>query len=259
GYGLSGSGINDISLEIKSGEIVAVLGMNGSGKTTLGRALGGLLPVHSGVILIDDQALSPEDLRSRVTYLFSPVQGQFIGNTIEEDILFGLECRRLNAQEIAERLERTLASFDLMLLRERKWQQLSEGELQRAALAAVLALEPDYLILDEPTATLDHATTQQLYQLLAKLKNQGRGLVVLTNQIEEAARADRVVIMSEGTVVASGLPRQVLADDDLQSRPFKAVAFQVAQALVDQGLRLGDGTLDTEGLVDAIWHWWGRS
>jgi len=253
-YGLSGSGINDISLELKPGELVAVLGMNGSGKTTLGRALGGLLLVQNGEFSLDGQPLTPEELRGRVGYLFSPVQRQFIGSTVEEDILFGLEYRGFRREEIANRLEQAIEEFALQSLRQRPVEQLSQGEMQRAALAATLVLDPDYLVLDEPTATLDLSTSQWLYKLLDTLKERGKGILVLTNQVEEAARADRIILIDAGDLIAQGSPWQLLIEENTRQsiELIPPLSVQVAQALADQGLNLQNEHLHTEGLVDVI-------
>lgn len=252
-YGLSGFGIDDISLEIRPGELAAVLGMNGWGKTTLGRALGGLLLVHSGEILLDGQAASDKELRSRVAYLFSPVQRQFIGSTVEEDILFGLECRGLSRRKIADRLEHVIEEFALRSLRYRPIEKLSQGEMQRAALAAILALDPDYLILDEPTAGLDLGTIHWLYQLLDTLKERGKGILVLTNQVEEAARADRILLLNSGRIAAEGTPYQLLIEQKASlPMDLMPLSVRVAEIMAADGLNLQNERLHTEGLVDAI-------
>ncbi len=211
--------LDDISLSIREGEYVAVMGSNGSGKTTLARCLNGLLQPAPGHISVN--GLDPADpsmlweIRRCVGMVFQNPDNQIISTTVEQEIAFGLENLGIPGPAIREKIEETLRAFDLDQYRHFPPHWLSGGEKQRLVAASVMAMEPTYLILDEPTSLLDPSGQTHFKDLLEKIHSGQKTTIVLITQFpEEALRADRLVIMARGRIVADGHPRAVFSREE---------------------------------------------
>jgi energy-coupling factor transporter ATP-binding protein EcfA2 len=201
-----------LSLAVERGETVALVGANGAGKSTLARLVKGILSPQGGMVSIAGEVSSaPGSPDRRVGLLFSDPENQIVTSVVEEDVAFGLETLALPSARIKERVEEVLASFGLLPLRRALTHRLSGGEQQRVALAGVLAPDPDLLVLDEPTAFLDPAGKEMLAASLRGLRGRDKAILLITHDMEEAARADRVVLLSRGRVAGRGRPAELFS------------------------------------------------
>lgn len=209
--------LDHITLHVSAGEYVALLGHNGSGKSTLARLLNGLRLPTSGRVTVAGLdtcvATAHRRIRDLVGMIFSDPDNQIIATLVEDDVAWGLAARGYPRAEINPRVEAALDAVGLTQLRLRAPHELSGGQRQRQAIAGVLALEPACIVADEPTALLDPQARGEVVRLLREL-NSSRGLTILhvTHLLEEAALADRVVVLEAGSVVLDGPPRVVFAD-----------------------------------------------
>ncbi len=209
--------LKNIDLEIHAGESIAIIGANGSGKTTLARCLNGLLQPRSGQIEIDGLNTRDEqhiaEIRRRVGMVFQNPDDQLITTTVEAELAFGLENLALPRDEISQRVEAALRDFDLASYRDHPPHRLSGGEKQRLAIAAASAMQPRYLVLDEPTSLLDPQHRHQVGELLRSL-NQRLGIttILITQLPAEAALAERLVALYQGSLYMQGPPRKVFAN-----------------------------------------------
>ncbi len=209
----------DLNLQIEEGSFVAVLGHNGCGKSTLAKHFNALLLPTGGRVLVEDMDTAVEEntypIRRRVGMVLQNPDNQLVSTIVEEDVAFGPENLGLPPAEIRARVDEALAAVDMTAYKDHAPHKLSGGQKQRIAIAGVLAMHPDCLILDEPTAMLDPRGRQEVLDTVCRLnKEQGMTVVLITHYMEEAALADRVVVMDEGVVQADGTPRQVFAEGD---------------------------------------------
>ena len=246
--------LHSIDLHISPGENIALIGANGSGKTTLARCLNGLQQPQAGRVLVDDMDTSdPTQLRSirqLVGMVLQSPDDQLVATTVADELAFGLENLALASDEIHRRVEETLAAFDLETYRRSPPDKLSGGEKQRVAIAAVVAMRPRYLVLDESTALLDPDERHQVAQLLQRLRTAyGIATILITQSPEEAARADRVIILHAGRVHADGPPAVLFADPP----KLRALGLDLpfASALAAH-LSLAENHLELEALSDAL-------
>jgi energy-coupling factor transport system ATP-binding protein len=209
--------LENVNLAIGTGELVAFLGPNGSGKTTLAKILAGLLDPTEGKVLIDGKDLrsfNRLELASKVGYVYQNPQHQLFCQSVYEEVAFGLRLRGLPINEIEEKVEVALETFRLGHLRDEHPFFLSKGEKRRLALASVYALDPDILIVDEPTTGQDRVFSEQLFQLLRELSYKNKSVIVITHSVELAAKyADRLIILRRGRIIADGSPVDVLTND----------------------------------------------
>jgi energy-coupling factor transport system ATP-binding protein len=211
--------LRGIDLEVEQGAFVALLGENGSGKTTLIRQINGLLQPTAGQIRVD--GLNPQDphqiraLRSRVGLLFQNPADQIVASTVAEDIAFGLENANLATQEIRTRVKAELDAMGLTREANHPPHLLSGGQVQRVALAGILARSPKILLLDEPTSMLDPMAREAFLSQVIELHRQGMTVILITHHMEEAVLADRLVVLQKGKVVATGTPEEIFSQDEL--------------------------------------------
>ncbi len=210
--------LDGVSFSLAPGEHVAVLGANGSGKSTLVRLANGLIRPTSGLVTIDGDDTRDVgamwDVRSRVGVVFQNADNQIVATTVEEDVAFGPENLGVPVGEIRRRVDDALAAVGLTGLESREPHQLSGGQKQRLAIAGVLALEPAYLVLDEPTSMLDLQGRADVLAAVEHQRRAGRGILHVTHHLADAAAADRVIGLEAGRIVFEGPPGVVLADED---------------------------------------------
>lgn len=206
----------NIDLEIKEGECVALIGPNGSGKTTLIRHLNALIMPQSGEVEIDGLKCSNTghhvEIRRNVGMVFQNPDNQIVGMTVEEDVAFGPGNLNLPPQEIKRRVAASLQTVGLNGFEKRTPFSLSGGEKQLLAIAGLLAVNPKYIILDETTASLDPGSRADVFKILDHLKSQKVAIIHVTHDMEEAARADRVLLMWRGEIISDDTPGAILAD-----------------------------------------------
>ena len=206
-------GIQDVSICFRSGELVLITGRNGSGKTTLVRHLNGLLSPYSGKVLLKGAPVSAnlKAARKTVGMVFQDADSQIVGETVWDDAVFGPENLKMDRQAIDERVRKVLTDVGLEARRHQSPHVLSGGEKRRLAIAGVLAMEPEVIVLDEPFSNLDYPGIRQVLRQLVRLRGQGRTLIVITHDVEKiATHADRVVVLHKGHVVRDGKPGEVL-------------------------------------------------
>lgn len=204
--------LSHIDLTIPKGEFVVLLGRNGSGKSTLAKHCNGLLLPKKGVVLVDGlstiQTEQLWDIRQKVGLVFQNPDNQIIATTVEEDVAFGPENLGLHQNEIRIRLDEALTIVGMNDYRKKEPHLLSGGQKQRVAIAGVLAMHPEYLVLDEATSMLDPEGRSEIMSLISELKD-SITIFHITHYIEEAVDADRVLVMDQGQIVAQGTPATI--------------------------------------------------
>ena len=250
--------LNDVSFQVKKGEWLSIVGHNGSGKSTTVRLIDGLLEAESGDIIISGDKLTAENVwekRRQIGMVFQNPDNQFVGATVEDDVAFGLENQGLDYDLMVERVQQALEFVSMQDFKEREPARLSGGQKQRVAVAGVLALRPDIIILDEATSMLDPEGRLDLIQTVKKIKDGNQLTVIsITHDLDEIALSDRVLVMKEGQVESTATPRELFSREDLEElgldQPF---VNQVKAALRQSGLPLPDSYLTEKELQDQLW------
>ena len=253
------SAVDDVSLSIEKGEFIAVLGHNGSGKSTLAKCLNGLYRPTSGDVIVDGMSTKEDEdiwkIRARAGMVFQNPDNQIVATVVEEDVAFGAENLAVEQSELRRRVDEALAAVEMTEYKDDQPHKLSGGQKQRVAIAGILAMNPDYIILDEPTAMLDPVGRQEVMNTILRLnKEEGKTIILITHFMNEAVQADRVAVMEEGKLVLEGPPREVFNQVDTM----KSLGLDVPQVtelaarLKAVGVPLPDGILDREEFVDAL-------
>ena len=222
--------VKDLSLEIERGSFTVILGHNGSGKSTLAKMLNGLNRPTSGDVLVDgintkDEATEIE-VKRKVGMVFQNPDNQIIASIVEEDVAFGPENLGLEPSEIRRRVDNALKAVDMYDFRESTPHRLSGGQKQRIAIAGIMAMEPECLVLDEPTAMLDPKGRAEIISTLHRLNSEkGITIVLITHYMEEAENADRVIVMNDGKIIADNVPKVIFSD----VKTLKSVGLDVPQ------------------------------
>lgn len=244
--------LDGIDLTIPEGQWLAIIGANGSGKSTLARCLNGLLQPISGQVLVDGLDTACEQdlyrVRERIAFVFQNPDNQFVATSVEDDIAFGPENLGLEREEITRRVEQALQITGLTDKRHKAPHLLSGGEKQRAAIAGALAMASRYLVLDEPTSMLDPRLRQQVISSLRLLHGDyGMGLIYVTNIMEEALLAERIIVLDQGRLIRDGRPEEIFADYDWLS----AHQLDMPQICRLSSLLAADGYPQLCGLMDS--------
>lgn len=250
--------LNDVSFQVKKGEWLSIVGHNGSGKSTTVRLIDGLLEAESGDIIISGDKLTVENVwekRRQIGMVFQNPDNQFVGATVEDDVAFGLENQGLDYDLMVERVQQALELVGMQDFKEREPARLSGGQKQRVAVAGVVALRPDIIILDEATSMLDPEGRLDLIQTVKKIKDSNQLTVIsITHDLDEIALSDRVLVMKEGQVESTATPRELFSREDLEElgldQPF---VNQAKAALRQSGLPLPDSYLTEKELQDQLW------
>lgn len=251
--------VNGVSFAIERGSFTVILGHNGSGKSTLAKMLNGLLKPTSGEVLVDGINTANEEteieVKRRVGMVFQNPDNQLVASIVEEDVAFGPENLGLEPSVIRERVDEALKSVGMYEFRESTPHHLSGGQKQRIAIAGIIAMQPECLILDEPTAMLDPVGRAEIIKTLHKLnKEKNITVVLITHYMEEAENADRVMVMNDGVILSDNTPKEIFKNVS----ELKSVGLSVPQttellyALKQNGFDVSTDVLSIDETAKAI-------
>ena len=251
--------IDEVDIEAKEGQFIAILGHNGSGKSTLAKHLNAILMPTEGSVWVDGKNTSnPDELwnvRQSAGMVFQNPDNQIIGTVVEEDVGFGPENLGVPTDEIWQRVEESLKAVGMIEYRHHSPNKLSGGQKQRVAIAGVVAMEPKCIVMDEPTAMLDPVGRREVLKTVHKLRKQKKVTVILiTHYMEEVVDADKIFVMDHGKVVMEGSPKEIFSKvDELKSYRLDVPQVTIlADELRKRGLDIPAGILRKEELVEAI-------
>ena len=256
-----GYAVDGVSLEVKKGEFVAVLGANGCGKSTLAKHFNAILLPETGTVLVEKMDTQNEEnllaIRQKVGMVFQNPDNQIVATVVEEDVAFALENLGVDPKEIRTRIDDAMQMAGIYKYRHKGPHKLSGGQKQRVAIAGVIAMRPDCLVLDEATAMLDPRGRESVMKTIRRLNHEyGITVIAITHYIEEAAQADRVLVMNKGHIVMEGTPREVFS----QTEKVRSLRLDVPQAAVlrdelcKAGLPMPEGIIDVEECAQAIYN-----
>lgn len=250
--------IDMVSLNIERGSFVAVIGSNGSGKSTLAKNINALLLPTSGEVYVDSFNTKDESalwkVRQTAGMVFQNPDNQLVSSIVEDDVAFGPENLAVPPKEIRERVDESLKAVGMYEERMKAPHLLSGGQKQRIAIAGVVAMKPKCIILDEPTAMLDPKGREEVMTIIKKLHKEGITILLITHFMEEAARADRIIIMEKGRIVMDGQPKQIFA----RSAEIRALSLDVplpvelAERLREEGFEVPMEIISTEEMVEFV-------
>ena len=214
--------LDGVSLEISRGDFVAVIGMNGSGKSTLAKCLNGLILPTDGDVTVDGMNTKDDeriwDIRRRVGMVFQNPDNQIVSSIVEDDVAFGPENLGIEPAEIRRRVDDALHKVGMYEHRHKGAHMLSGGQKQRIAIAGAVAMRPECIVFDEPTAMLDPRGRESVMDIIRELHDEGIAAVLITHYMSEAMQADRMIVMQKGRIIADGTPHDIFADRELIDR-----------------------------------------
>ncbi|WP_047981939.1 energy-coupling factor ABC transporter ATP-binding protein [Ornithinibacillus contaminans] len=251
--------LKNVSFEIYKDEWVAIIGHNGSGKSTIAKLMNGLLFPQEGEITINGVLVNEEtvwDIRKQVGMVFQNPDNQFVGTTVQDDIAFGMENRGVPREVMVERIADVLQAVRMEDYRLTEPHRLSGGQKQRVAIASVLAIHPEVLILDEATAMLDPRGRKEIMKTVSDIQEKNEiSLITITHDLQEVVQAERVIVMNNGNVWDEATPREVFAKKDALRQigldvPFIAI---LAEELKNNAVQISNEPLNHEELLEELW------
>ena len=254
-----GYAVDGVSMQVRRGEFVAVLGAYGCGKSSRAMHVIAILLPEYGTVVVEDMDTRTEDhlydIRQKVGMVFQNPDNQIVATIVEEDVAFALENLGVPAPEIRERIDESMKLAGIYEQKDKAPHKLSGGQKQRVAIAGVIAMRPDCLVLDEATAMLDPRGRRQVMKTIRQLREAGISIVAITHYMEEAAQADRVLVMSRGRIVMEGTPEQVFS----QTERLHSYHLDVPQAaelrdeLVKAGIPMPKNVITPEACAEALY------
>ncbi|MCM2535500.1 energy-coupling factor ABC transporter ATP-binding protein [Neobacillus pocheonensis] len=251
--------LHNVSFKIYEGEWLAIVGHNGSGKSTMAKLLNGLQFPQQGEITVCDMKLTEEsiwDIRKQLGMVFQNPDNQFVGTTVQDDVAFGLENHGIPRDDMVLRVEDSLKKVKMDHFLNQEPHHLSGGQKQRVAIAGVLALRPSIIILDEATSMLDPRGREEVLETVRNLKDEKRLTVIsITHDLEEAAKADRIIVMNKGEVYREGTPEEIFSMDNELIQLGLDIPFSVkmSKAFRQKGMDFSKHYLSEEELVKELW------
>ncbi len=250
--------IDDVSLSIERGSFTAIIGRNGSGKSTLAKNLNGLLLPSGGRIFVRGWDTSDDnhiwDVRQSAGMVFQNPDNQLVSSIVEDDVAFGPENLGIDPVEIRRRVDDALTAVNMGKYKKKSPHMLSGGQKQRIAIAGVVAMKPECIIFDEPTAMLDPKGREEIMEIIRQLHDEGITVVLITHFMDEAVQADRIIIMERGHVLLDGTPEEVFAQEETirEASLDLPLAVELAQKLRKRGIKIPKEIITAEGLVEFI-------
>ncbi|MFJ8247805.1 energy-coupling factor ABC transporter ATP-binding protein [Peribacillus asahii] len=247
--------LNDVSFDIYEGEWLAIVGHNGSGKSTLAKLLNGLQFAQTGTITVNDKVLTEEtvwDVRRQIGMVFQNPDNQFVGTTVQDDVAFGLENVGVPQEVMVERVQSALSKVKMSKFLNQEPHHLSGGQKQRIAIAGVVALQPNIIILDEATSMLDPRGREEVLETVRELMQEKELTVIsITHDLEEAAKADRIIVMNKGQLYREGTPVDIFKMEKELIELGLDIPFSIklSKALQKNGVAIEYGHLTEEELV----------
>jgi energy-coupling factor transport system ATP-binding protein len=251
--------LNNVTFDIYEGEWLAIVGHNGSGKSTMAKLLNGLQFPQEGEITVCGIGLNEEtiwDVRKKLGMVFQNPDNQFVGTTVQDDVAFGLENHGIPRDEMVQRVEDSLKKVKMDKFLYQEPHHLSGGQKQRVAIAGILALRPSIIILDEATSMLDPRGREEVLETVRVLKEEKSLTVIsITHDLEEAAKADRIIVMNKGEVFREGVPEEIFSMDEQLIQLGLDIPFSVkmSKAFRQKGIDLSKHYLSEEELVTELW------
>lgn len=248
--------LDDISLTVKEGDWVTIIGPNGSGKSTLIKTINAILEPAEGEIIVSGLPLNEKNLwsiREKVGMVFQNPENQFVGSSVEDDVAFGLENNGVPREDMLVRVKESLERVRMWDMRDKAPSNLSGGQMQRVALAGIIALRPDIIIMDESTSMLDPKGRQEVLNTVKEIKEEDNLTVIsITHDLNEAVESDEIIVMEEGRIVETGPPEQIFSYGEKLITMGLDVPFseQLKKSLDKEGLHLPDHYLDEEALLE---------
>ncbi len=251
--------LNDVSFHVKQGEWLSIIGHNGSGKSTTVRLIDGLLEAESGDIYISGDKLTADNVwekRRLIGMVFQNPDNQFVGATVEDDVAFGLENQGVPLEEMRVRVQEALELVGMASFKKREPARLSGGQKQRVAIAGIVALHPNIVILDEATSMLDPEGRLELIRIVKEIKDEHNMTVIsITHDLDEVALSDRVIVMKNGQIESTSTPAELFMRDDLieldLEQPFTA---NLAESLRQAGIAIPLRYFTEEELEETLWE-----
>lgn len=250
--------IDSVSFSVERGSFTAVIGQNGSGKSTLAKNINALLVPTSGRVMVDGLDTSvPEhvwDVRSRVAMVFQNPDNQIVSSIVEDDVAFGPENLGIEPAEIRKRVDEALTGVEMYAFRKKAPHMLSGGQKQRIAIAGAVAMEPECIVFDEPTAMLDPRGRDEVMSVIKRLNGKGITVLLITHFMEEAAQADKIIVMDRGVKKMEGTPEEIfLRADELKALSLDVPpAVDLAMKLRERGIDIPEGILTIDDMVNCL-------
>ena len=249
--------LDNVSFNVQEGEWLAIVGHNGSGKSTLAKLLIGLYFANEGTIMVNDMIMSEDtvwDIRRHIGMVFQNPDNQFVGTTVQDDVAFGLENAGIEREDMIYRVQDALKKVRMDDFLDQEPHHLSGGQKQRVAIAGVLALRPSIIILDEATSMLDPLGRSEVLGVIRELKEDKQLTVIsITHDLEEAARADRMIVLNQGKIFAEGSPTEIFKLEEELVKLGLDIPFSIklSKSLRDNGIQVSD-QITEEGLVNEL-------
>ncbi len=256
--GTSVRAIDDVSFSVEKGSFTAIIGQNGSGKSTLAKNINGLLLPTSGKVFVDgldtSEAENVWDVRQRVAMVFQNPDNQIVSSIVEDDVAFGPENLGIDPAEIRKRVDQALIDVEMYDFRKKAPHMLSGGQKQRIAIAGAVAMEPECIVFDEPTAMLDPRGRLEVLDVIKRLNKKGITALLITHFMEEAAQADKIIVMDKGIKKMEGAPKEIfMRAEELKELSLGVPpAVDLAMRLRSRNIDIPEGILTIDDMVDCL-------
>ena len=250
--------LSNLNLDIEKGSFTAILGRNGSGKSTLAKNMNGLVLPSGGTVYVKSWSTSDAepiwDVRQAAGMVFQNPDNQLVSSIVEDDVAFGPENLGIDPIEIRTRVDKSLQAVNMGRFRKKAPHMLSGGQKQRIAIAGVVAMKPECIIFDEATAMLDPKGREEIMEIVKELHDEGITVICITHFMDEAVKADRIIVLEEGRILLDGTPQEVFSQEEAlrEANLELPLAVELAGRLRKRGIEVPKDIINVEGLVDYL-------